>query len=92
VPISAASKLDGNDLRRLSTERHKRTLAELARGPNPAVALNEHYVGDGDIVYRHACKLGCEGIVSKRSARPTAPADPSTGSRSRTRRRRGAKR
>jgi hypothetical protein len=28
--------------------------------------LNEHYEGDGDIVYQHACKLGCEGIVSKR--------------------------
>jgi ATP-dependent DNA ligase len=23
-------------------------------------------VGDGDIVYRHACQLGCEGIASKR--------------------------
>jgi ATP-dependent DNA ligase len=22
--------------------------------------------GDGDIVYQQACKLGCEGIVSKR--------------------------
>lgn len=28
--------------------------------------LNEHYEGDGAIVFRHACKLGCEGIVSKR--------------------------
>jgi ATP-dependent DNA ligase len=24
------------------------------------------YVGHGDIVYQQACKLGCEGIVSKR--------------------------
>jgi hypothetical protein len=24
------------------------------------------FVGDGDIVYQQACKLGCEGIVSKR--------------------------
>jgi hypothetical protein len=30
------------------------------RGPHP-IALNEHYVGHGDIVYRQACKLGCEG-------------------------------
>jgi len=28
--------------------------------------LNEHYDGDGEIVFEHACKLGCEGIVSKR--------------------------
>ena len=24
-----------------------------------------HYDGEGDIVFEHACKLGCEGIVSK---------------------------
>jgi ATP-dependent DNA ligase len=28
--------------------------------------LNEHYDGDGAIVFREACRLGCEGIVSKR--------------------------
>ena len=47
-------------------EQRKRTLAQLGRGPHPGVALSEHFVGDGDIVYRQACKLGCEGIVSKR--------------------------
>ena len=41
-------------------------LAELLRRPEPGIALNRHIVGDGDIVYRHACQLGCEGIVSKR--------------------------
>jgi ATP-dependent DNA ligase len=30
------------------------------------MVLNEHFVGDGDIVYREACQLGCEGIVSNR--------------------------
>ena len=29
--------------------------------PKPGIALN-----DGDIVYRQACQLGCEGIVSTR--------------------------
>lgn len=28
--------------------------------------LNEHFEEDGAIVYREACRLGCEGIVSKR--------------------------
>jgi bifunctional non-homologous end joining protein LigD len=28
--------------------------------------LNEHYEGDGDIIFKHACKLGCGGIGSKR--------------------------
>jgi bifunctional non-homologous end joining protein LigD len=44
----------------------KAGLAQLLRGPHPAIALNEHYVGDGVIVYQKACKLGGEGIVSKR--------------------------
>jgi bifunctional non-homologous end joining protein LigD len=40
--------------------------ARLLRGRHPGIALNRHIVGDGDIVYRHVCMLGCEGIVSKR--------------------------
>jgi hypothetical protein len=35
-----------------------------------SIALNEHYVGHGDIVYQQACKLGCEGFVSKRLGSP----------------------
>jgi len=26
----------------------------------------EHLQGDGATIFEHACKLGCEGIVSKR--------------------------
>jgi len=51
-------------------EQRKRTLAELMGGPRPGIALNEHYVGDGEIVYQQACELGCEGIVSKRLGSP----------------------
>ena len=36
------------------------------RGPRPGIVVNEHYEGDGEVVFAHACKLGCEGIVSKR--------------------------
>ena len=28
--------------------------------------LNEHIAEPGDVVFRHACKLGLEGIVSMR--------------------------
>jgi bifunctional non-homologous end joining protein LigD len=59
-------ELDGEDLRRLPVEVRKAGLAQLLRRPSPGIALNAHYVGHGDIVYRQACKLGCEGIVSKR--------------------------
>jgi hypothetical protein len=27
------------------------------------IVLNEHYEGDGEIIFKHACKLGCEGIA-----------------------------
>jgi bifunctional non-homologous end joining protein LigD len=59
-------ELDGEDLRRSSIEYRKRKLAKLVRGPELGIVLNEHYEGDGEIIFRNACKLGCEGIVSKR--------------------------
>jgi len=34
------------------------------------VAFNQHFEADGKIVYRQACALGCEGIVSKRLGSP----------------------
>jgi ATP-dependent DNA ligase len=59
-------ELEGEDLRRLPIESRKRKLAKLVRGPHPGIVLNEFFEGDGDILFEHACKLGCEGIVSKR--------------------------
>jgi bifunctional non-homologous end joining protein LigD len=59
-------ELDGEDLRRSPIEHPKRKLAKLARSPYPGIVLNEFFEGDGDILFEHACKLGCEGIVSKR--------------------------
>jgi bifunctional non-homologous end joining protein LigD len=47
-------------------ETRKATLASLLRGSLPGLRLNEHLVQPGDIVFRHACKMGLEGIVSKR--------------------------
>ena len=57
---------DGADLRRQPLERRKAMLAELLRGVRDGVAFNQHFEGDGGIVFQHACALGCEGIVSKR--------------------------
>jgi ATP-dependent DNA ligase len=31
-----------------------------------SVVLNHHFADDGAEVFKHACALGCEGIVSKR--------------------------
>jgi bifunctional non-homologous end joining protein LigD len=44
----------------------KATLASVLRGYLPGLRLNEHLTYPGEIVFRHACKLGLEGIVSKR--------------------------
>jgi bifunctional non-homologous end joining protein LigD len=59
-------ELDGEDLRRSPIEQRKRKLAKLVRGPHPGIVINEVFESDGDILFEHACKLGCEGIVSKR--------------------------
>jgi bifunctional non-homologous end joining protein LigD len=60
-------ELDGQDLRREPLETRKATLASLLRACQPGVRLNGHLEhDDGSIVFRHACALGCEGIVSKR--------------------------
>jgi len=63
-------ELNGEDLRSSAIEERKRTLARLLRRSSPGIVLNEHFNGDGAVVYRHACALGCEGIVSKRLGSP----------------------
>ena len=59
-------ELDGKDLRRRPIEERKILLTELLHGSNLSIVLNEHFEEDGEIVFREGCKLGCEGIVSKR--------------------------
>jgi bifunctional non-homologous end joining protein LigD len=76
-------ELDCEDLRRTPIEQRKRTLAKLARRPQAGIVVNEVFEGDGDILFGHACKLGCEGIVSKRLGWLARP----IGSRSKTRKR-----
>ena len=63
-------ELDGKDLRRQPIEIRKHLLAKLLRGSHLSVVLNEHFEEDGASVYRAACQLGCEGIVSKRLGSP----------------------
>ena len=59
-------EIDGEDLRRVPIEHRKNRLARLLLNPQNGLVLNEHLSGDGAIIFKHACKLGCEGIVSKR--------------------------
>ena len=63
-------ELDGDDLRRKTFETRKRTLASVLARAAPGLRLNEHIEADGPTVFAHACKMGLEGIVSKRKASP----------------------
>src|SRR5262245_15135474 len=48
-------------------EVRKEALANLLHSKGElGLQLNEHFHEAGDVIFRHACKLGCEGIVSKR--------------------------
>jgi ATP-dependent DNA ligase len=58
--------VDGRDLRDEPIEERKAELARLLVDCRPALALNRVFEGPGPVVFEHACKLGCEGIVSKR--------------------------
>ena len=61
-------ELDGKDLRRRPIEERKDLLAKLLHDSDSdlGIVLNKHYEEDGANVFREACRLGCEGIVSKR--------------------------
>jgi ATP-dependent DNA ligase len=59
-------ELHGDDLRRDPLEGRKATLEMIPAKAGVGIRFNEHMEGDGETVFRHACKLGLEGIVSKR--------------------------
>src|SRR5262245_21886107 len=63
-------ELDGNDLRREPIERRKVLLIRLLAKGSAGLQVNDHIVEPGDVVFRHACQLGFEGIVSKRLGSP----------------------
>jgi bifunctional non-homologous end joining protein LigD len=60
-------ELDGEDLRLEPLTVRKATLASLLSRTEPGLRLNEHLEHeDGAQVFAHACRMGLEGIVSKR--------------------------
>jgi bifunctional non-homologous end joining protein LigD len=63
-------ELDGEDLRRMPIEHRKNKLLRLIRDRHPGIVFNAHYIVGGAIVFKNACALGCEGIVSKRLGTP----------------------
>ena len=59
-------ELDGDDMRSQPLGDRKAALAKLLRRAKPGIRYSEHLTGDGAEIFEHACKLGLEGIVSKR--------------------------
>jgi bifunctional non-homologous end joining protein LigD len=63
--------LDGYDLRSAPLIERKRALQRVLTKAPPKLHYVEFFeMNDGDAVYRHACKFGLEGIVSKRRDAP----------------------
>ena len=63
-------EIDGKDLRSTPLEQRKQALADLLHPERDGIAFNVHYDCDGATVFKQACALGCEGIVSKRLGSP----------------------
>ena len=64
-------ELNGDDLRRDPPAVRRATLASVLAKAASGLRFNEHLEHeDGEMVFRHACKLGLEGIVSKRKDSP----------------------
>src|SRR5262249_33449901 len=59
-------ELNGDDMRRDPLEVRKATLRSMLAKAGLGLRFNEHMEGDGPTVFAHACKMGLEGIVSKR--------------------------
>ena len=63
-------ELNGDDLRRDPLEVRKATLRSMLAKAGLGLRFNEHLEGDGPTVFAHACKMGLEGVVSKRKDSP----------------------
>jgi bifunctional non-homologous end joining protein LigD len=63
--------LDGRDLTPLPLVERKQALKDLLSGlASSRIRYTDHIEGDGPAMVRHACRLGLEGVVAKRSASP----------------------
>ena len=63
-------EVQADDLRDEPLERRKQRLAKMLACGGEAITYNEHLNQDGPVVFEHACRLGLEGIVSKRLDAP----------------------
>jgi ATP-dependent DNA ligase len=69
---AAVLHLDGQDVSGLPLIERKALLEPLIAG-KPGIQFNGHDSGDGELILKHAGKLGFEGVVSKTIDAPYAP-------------------
>ena len=62
--------LDGDDLRRKPLRERKAALRKLLKRTKGGIQYVEHVEGDGAEMFAAVCKLGLEGIVSKKLDAP----------------------
>jgi bifunctional non-homologous end joining protein LigD len=63
-------ELDGEDLRSMPLGDRKKRLTRLAGRRRFGIVLSDHTAEDGALLFTHACRMGLEGIVSKRLSAP----------------------
>ena len=61
--------LDRQDLRQLPLAKRKKALAGIIAGQG-CIRFSEHFDVEGERLLRHVCRLGLEGVVSKRADAP----------------------
>ena len=64
--VAIAPNLDKGEAL-FSMEERKAMLGKILAKALAGIQFSEHLEGDGAAIFAHACKLGCEGIVSKRA-------------------------
>jgi bifunctional non-homologous end joining protein LigD len=62
--------LDGEDLSGLPLRERKARLEALLQAAGPVICFAPHVAASGPAVLREACRLGLEGVVSKRADEP----------------------
>lgn len=62
--------LNGHNLRDLSLTKRKKLLSRILEESGEWLRLSEHVEGGGETVFRKACELHAEGIISKRAEGP----------------------
>jgi bifunctional non-homologous end joining protein LigD len=78
-------ELNSDDVRRDPLKSRKAMLEMILTKAGVGIRFNEHMEGNGETVFRQACKLRLEGMVSKRLGSPYVSGRRGTGSSRRTR-------